>query len=858
MAKKRKAPADFEKQKQKVGKKKLAPVNATSTEFRARSVALPEQSQFADGGERDEPVSHRRLTVNEHLSQLGHPKADVRFEALKGLAELLTQHVEVLPPVAPSVLERSLLLFEDEYARVRKAALGVLRIAMPALEHIGALAPHEQAIRLRLLSALSHPTRAVRRDALPLLQLLLSLRPSSLVPPPTLLLPSLTDLLDSGGPSGEREAATATESATSTLEAIRALLAAQSSSTSAGMRLHVADEDRGDATRASAGMEDSTEGTGNESHEVPPTPSTSPSMRMPFVFSRWRAEPTAAGPAAALSVLGEPDASVSAGTGTSTGAVGAHPAAAARRGMWGDQLVSLPNLLMHCWLESGVTQPTDGRGNAQAALACGIAVAAVAKELLLLERSWSAAPVIGTGTGAGAGAGGDGDDGVEGRGGVGAITAALMVPLFRSVAPHMPLAAPPTAVGGSSRRAERRGETGASGVAAATYKLDAMLCELICMLLAAIPPSAASTPIRSASPNASKGRGTVTRLPSREDLASLCARLSGHMCEMLHTTSRSGGAIGVALGAREIRVFLRSASLILGSGWAAHAETAGVPGILLHRWEGAPLDDPSRHALLPILCNALLPPSPRQRGEEECAVGVAPGSLAELRGRFLRSLPKLLWQLQDTSPSLTLALHGCLLDVARASDELQTLQSALEPYFCACRRRGQPISPPLLGPFRDAPASIQRVATHVLARLQPMSATMVESLAACACMAPRCAVELVRVVSDAHDRHAIDRTTAASFLLTVCLEACDGPTEEEGGVIWSVCSHTMSRIVASAAATDSQDAGYSAVQQLVGALARACEQEKDGGEARRHRLAAGLHEVAHLAAQEHASSQHTP
>ena len=40
--------ADFVKKTQKVGKKKLAPTSATSTRFKSKSVALPEQSQFAE------------------------------------------------------------------------------------------------------------------------------------------------------------------------------------------------------------------------------------------------------------------------------------------------------------------------------------------------------------------------------------------------------------------------------------------------------------------------------------------------------------------------------------------------------------------------------------------------------------------------------------------------------------------------------------------------------------------------------------------------------------------------------------------------------------------------------------------
>ena len=88
---------DFEKKKQKLGKKKLAPTNSTSTQFKARSVVLPDQTI---GAERGEPVSHRQLTLGELVGQLKHYSADVRHDAVRGLLELVTRHPEVLAPRA--------------------------------------------------------------------------------------------------------------------------------------------------------------------------------------------------------------------------------------------------------------------------------------------------------------------------------------------------------------------------------------------------------------------------------------------------------------------------------------------------------------------------------------------------------------------------------------------------------------------------------------------------------------------------------------------------------------------------------------------------------------------------------------
>ena len=101
---------DFEKKKQKLGKKKLAPTNSTSTQFKARSVVLPDQTI---GAERGEPVSHRQLTLGELVGQLKHYSADVRHDAVRGLLELVTRHPEVLAPRAAELLDAALPALTD-------------------------------------------------------------------------------------------------------------------------------------------------------------------------------------------------------------------------------------------------------------------------------------------------------------------------------------------------------------------------------------------------------------------------------------------------------------------------------------------------------------------------------------------------------------------------------------------------------------------------------------------------------------------------------------------------------------------------------------------------------------------------
>ena len=110
---------DFEKKKQKLGKKKLAPTNSTSTQFKARSVVLPDQTI---GAERGEPVSHRQLTMGELVGQLKHYSADVRHDAVRGLLELVTRHPEVLAPRAAELLDAALPALTDGDRAVRAVA----------------------------------------------------------------------------------------------------------------------------------------------------------------------------------------------------------------------------------------------------------------------------------------------------------------------------------------------------------------------------------------------------------------------------------------------------------------------------------------------------------------------------------------------------------------------------------------------------------------------------------------------------------------------------------------------------------------------------------------------------------------
>ena len=239
---------------------------------------------------------------------------------------------------------------------------------------------------------------------------------------------------------------------------------------------------------------------------------------------------------------------------------------------------------------------------------------------------------------------------------------------------------------------------------------------------------------------------------------------------------------------------------------------AGVPAALLGFWETAPLGDPTRGALLKTLKELFGPerqpslPVPSQPVSTHPVPTLPVSSLpvpspqdeytelmASLRARFLRSLPKLLWQLQASDPRLSEAILATLLEIGRAGDELQPLQAALGPFFCATRRRNQSGAAALLGPYRSLPAPARQAARHVLARCHPMHPALVESLAAGACEAPEVAQELLGVVDWAWRRGSVDLATWLSFLWTVALEARQEAGSLSGTTATDHCASILAR-----------------------------------------------------------------
>ena len=188
-------------------------------------------------------------------------------------------------------------------------------------------------------------------------------------------------------------------------------------------------------------------------------------------------------------------------------------------------------------------------------------------------------------------------------------------------------------------------------------------------------------------------------LPSTPTLEALCQRLSSFLCEELggggaasrnrHSQARRLGSRGGGKGGSRRRgarappppqppletspALLRSARLLLGGSWAAEAHAAGVPRALLEFGRARPsMIDPAGRCCAPSSrssCHSrALPSKVFAMAMVTMAMVVVAMVLAvtapplattrlvttsstfELRARFLKSLPRLLWQLQDTQP----------------------------------------------------------------------------------------------------------------------------------------------------------------------------------------------------------------
>ncbi|XP_062841389.1 testis-expressed protein 10 homolog isoform X2 [Trichomycterus rosablanca] len=197
MSKKRKRQDDFQKVKLKVGKKKPKAENSTNTNFRSKSIHLPDQLKSSDGG----PTTHRQLGIKDLISQLHHYSSSVKQNALVGLCELLSAHPSLLEQHASVVLAEVAALFTDKDGTVRQASTRLLRLVAQSMlaERV---APFFPLLGAHLSCAMTHVSTGIQEDALRVLDVLLEHYPALLAQSHSVLLGNFLELISQRRMSG--------------------------------------------------------------------------------------------------------------------------------------------------------------------------------------------------------------------------------------------------------------------------------------------------------------------------------------------------------------------------------------------------------------------------------------------------------------------------------------------------------------------------------------------------------------------------------------------------------------------------------------------------------------------------------
>lgn len=177
--KKKEKAADFSKKKLKLGKGKQLASNAVDTSFKARSIALPSQSILESKSE-DTPLTRRRLSLDDLITQLKHYNSGTRKDALLGMRELLSSNLHLIELHLVLIVTACTRAIADEDAGVRKGLLAFFAWLLPIIPPDN-LAAHSSVLLLFASSAQTHIFPEIRIDATRLITLLLDYIPDAVV-----------------------------------------------------------------------------------------------------------------------------------------------------------------------------------------------------------------------------------------------------------------------------------------------------------------------------------------------------------------------------------------------------------------------------------------------------------------------------------------------------------------------------------------------------------------------------------------------------------------------------------------------------------------------------------------------------
>jgi len=182
-------PKDFEKVRQKVGKRKVRPHNELQTAVKAKPIAVPTQSVLLDKG--DETTA-RQQNLQDLIAQVRHHNFTTRRNAIQGIRELLTKYPHALRSRLGMVLQETACAAVDEDATVRRNYRlfleGVLthtegegegEVVAPATAAAAAdLSAYGNLLSAYLKSCLTHVRRDIREEGSEILELYVRHRPA--------------------------------------------------------------------------------------------------------------------------------------------------------------------------------------------------------------------------------------------------------------------------------------------------------------------------------------------------------------------------------------------------------------------------------------------------------------------------------------------------------------------------------------------------------------------------------------------------------------------------------------------------------------------------------------------------------
>lgn len=159
-----------QKTKQKLGKGKQLQSNATDTSFKAKTIALPQQSVSVD---RSQSLTTRRnQTLADLVQNSRHHSPGMRKDAVNGMLELISTYPVLVEQETPTLLNTVLPIIGDDDPQVRSAVATYFGALSESLS-LSQFSPYIASILLFVTSAMSHITMPVRLDALRILDLLL-------------------------------------------------------------------------------------------------------------------------------------------------------------------------------------------------------------------------------------------------------------------------------------------------------------------------------------------------------------------------------------------------------------------------------------------------------------------------------------------------------------------------------------------------------------------------------------------------------------------------------------------------------------------------------------------------------------